>query len=203
MNYTGAILIQGPSNHVDELKQAWKGYDLIWSTWKGDEKKYNSDDIVVFNEMPINHGKGNVALQQKTVLNGILKAKELDYNRVLKWRSDMIPTNSSKFIGLFDMNHINLFYFHVAGGGYFVDYFMEGNSDDIYNMWDFEDINPPFAERALTDNIRKRELNKKILFIGKIMSDKNDVIWLKKNKNLSTYTYQGSGFITTEIYYDK
>lgn len=201
--YQGAIVVQGPSQYVRNIKDAWKGYNIIWSTWKGEESHYNADDIVVYNEMPTERGKGNVALQQRTTLNGILKAKELGFERVLKWRSDMIPTNADKFVELFFPKSINMFFFHVANGGYYVDYFMEGDADDIFDMWSFDDMNPPFAERALTNNIRSRGL-KNFVFIGTGINQENDVHWLKKKIKLSDPAYQksGSGFITDEIYYD-
>ena len=36
MNNELSIIIQGPSNNVDELRNAWGGYNLIWSTWDKD-----------------------------------------------------------------------------------------------------------------------------------------------------------------------
>ena len=52
MKYNGAIIIQGPSSNIPELKEAWDGFDLIWSTWKGDEDYYHENDIVVYNTNP-------------------------------------------------------------------------------------------------------------------------------------------------------
>jgi hypothetical protein len=192
MNYSGAIIIQGQSNYVTELKVAWKDYHLIWSTWKGTESSYNADDVVIYNDMPHDTGTGNVALQQKTTLNGTLKAKELGFKRVLKWRNDMIPINAIEFINLFYKEGINMFYFYNGNGyKYFVDYFMEGTVEDIYNMWSFDNIHPPFAESALTDNIKIKNL-KNINFVGKKITNNNDILWLKKNIKLSTYVNWGS-----------
>ena len=188
MEYKGAIVIQGPSQYVKELKTAWIGYDLIWSAWNGEEGHYDSDDIVLFNEIPEERGTQNIALQQKTTTNGILRARKLGYKRVLKWRSDMIPTNANDFLSLFISNHINMFCFHNVRGGYFVDYFMEGNIGDIYDMWTFENIHPPYAEKALTDNITELKF-KNIEFIGNKLNELNDILWLKKNINLSKYNY--------------
>ena len=186
MSYKGAIIIQGPSEYVSELKQAWKGYDLIWSTWKGEEGHYDSDDIVLFNEMPEERGTQNIALQQITTLKGILKAKDLGYERVLKWRSDMIPTNANDFLNLFNLDSVNMFYFHNVREGYFIDYFMEGSVGDIYNMWMINDIHPLYAEKALTDRIIKLKLTN-IEFMGKKLNELNDVLWLKRNIKLSEY----------------
>ena len=200
MKYSGVIIIQGPSQHVNELKKAWGDYKIIWSTWEGDENKYSENDIVIFNKIPTNRGTGNVALQQLTTLNGVLKAKELGYERVLKWRSDMIPTNADEFINLLKLEHINMLFYHAANGGYsgyYVDYFMEGNIDNIYNMWSFVDITPQFPEKSLTNNIREKKLDD-IVFIGAGISENNDVVWLKREIKLSSYQKPNSWYITTE-----
>ena len=44
-----AIIIQGPSINVEGLRQQWIDFNVIWSTWVGEEGKYRSDDIVIFN----------------------------------------------------------------------------------------------------------------------------------------------------------
>jgi hypothetical protein len=185
--YKGAIVIQGPSQFVPEIKKAWDGYDLIWSTWKGDENYYDENDVVIFNDMPDNKGTKNIALQQKTTLAGVLKAKEMGYERVLKWRSDMIPTNANSLFELFDNDSNNFLFYHNVREGYYIDYFMEGNVDDIYNMWQFDELNPLYAEKALTDNIIKMNLVGNIRFFGKKITNKNDIYWLKNDLNLSTY----------------
>jgi len=89
-----AIIIQGPSINVEGLRQQWIDFNVIWSTWVGEEGKYRSDDIVIFNNQPFDNGIQNIALQKESTLNGIRKAKELGFKWVLKWRSDMIPNDS-------------------------------------------------------------------------------------------------------------
>ena len=91
------IIIQGPSSNVLELKKAWLGYDIIWSTWFGEENNYNENDIVVYSDKPNESGVGNLNLQLITTHSGLIKAKELGYDRAFKWRSDMIPTNPDIF----------------------------------------------------------------------------------------------------------
>lgn len=93
-----AIVIQGPSSNVSQLKKAWSGYDIIWSTWVGDENHYDNNDIVVHSQKPSDTGTGNINLQLITTFNGVKKAKDLGYDRVFKWRSDMIPTNPALLI---------------------------------------------------------------------------------------------------------
>ena len=186
MTYKGAIVIQGPSQYVGDLKKAWNGYNLIWSTWIGDETHYDDTDIVIYNELPKDFGTRNIALQQKTTLSGIVKAKELGFQRVLKWRSDMIPTNINDFMGLFDLRATNFLFFHDVRGGYFIDYFMEGDINTISNIWSFSNIHPLFPESAITEQIKMMGL-KDIVFIGNLFDEANDIFWLKNKIMLSSY----------------
>lgn len=180
-----AIVIQGPSSNIDELKKAWDGYDIIWSTWVGEESKYSKNDIVVYNSIPSDSGICNISLQKETTLNGIEKAKSLGYDRILKWRSDLIPNNPKKLLELFVEDKLNFLAWH-NDGKYFIDYFMEGNIDDINKMWDFEEIHGPFPEKLITDNIFKKGLNN-FNFICCDLNEDNDIYWVKRNTYLSSY----------------
>jgi hypothetical protein len=185
MNKDLAVIIQGPSNHVIDLKKSWEGYNLIWSTWIGEEGKYDKKDIVLFNEIPIDRGVQNIALQKTSILNGILKAKELGYKRVLKWRSDLLPSNAQKLVNTFKKNCINFLTWHNTGK-YFIDYFTEGDIDDIFNIWNLPTIHGPYPEKILTDNIFFNNfLN--FNFIGEELNETNDIYWAKYNINLSSY----------------
>lgn len=181
---TRAIVIQGPSNYVEVLKAAWNGYDIIWSTWIGEEGKYSPEDIVIFNEKPNDTGIQNITLQYKTTIEGIRKAKELGYDRVLKWRSDMIPNNPKALIETFDGNSLNFLAWHI--GGYFVDYFVEGKADEVYAAWDIDRFYADFSERITTDNILSKGLNN-INFISNYLTTDNEIYWIKKNVRLSHY----------------
>ena len=180
-----AIIIQGPANNIEELKLAWKGYTIIWSTWVGNEDKFNNDDIVIFSELPQEVGVQNIALQKKSTLEGINKSKELGFERVLKWRSDLIPNNTDELVKLFKENHLNFLAWH-SDGKYFVDYFIEGPIDEMTIAWDIPKIYGPFSERITTDNIlnkNKIEFN----FILNELSDNNEIFWVKYNVFLSKY----------------
>jgi hypothetical protein len=179
------ILIQGPSTYVDKLKSAWSGYDIIWSTWIGEESKYSDDDIVVYCEKPRDAGVQNLALQHKTTLDGIKKAKELGYSRVLKWRSDLEPKNPDKLISLFDENSLNFLAWHTARWGYFVDYFMEGKIDDVLSAWDIDTVHGEYSEHVTTKNILSKF--DKFNFVAGGIDNNNEVYWIKKNINLSIY----------------
>ncbi len=180
-----AIIIQGPSTNVSELKEAWKGYNIIWSTWIGEETKYDVNDIVLFNEIPLERGVQNIALQKLSTLNGISKAKELGFKRVLKWRNDLIPSNTEKLIKTFKTDSINFLTWHNEGK-YFIDYFIEGDIDDIYKIWNIPTINGPYSEKITSDNIFLNEFSN-FNFILKELNETNDIYWVKYKINLSSY----------------
>ena len=71
-----SIIIQGPSDNIEELKKKWVGYNLIWSTWKGNEEKYNDNDIVIFDDGEdriLTLGENKVELEE----NGWVKKNEI------------------------------------------------------------------------------------------------------------------------------
>jgi hypothetical protein len=183
-----AIIVQGPSSNVLKLKEAWGDYDIIWSTWKNEEQHYESEDIVIYNEIPKETGIGNIRLQQITTLNGVLKAKELGYDRVFKWRSDMVPTNPSALIALLE-DSVNFLFFHNTlpyKMGYYVDYIVESDVDTMISIWDFNELYSTHAEEIITSNIYKKNINNINLF-GGCLDDDNDIIWLNRNINLKNY----------------
>jgi len=115
------ILIQGPSLLVEQQKESWEGFDIIWSIWDYEKDLYNSNDILVLNHMPVEVGTQNIGLQKTTTINGVNKAMSLKYDRILKWRSDQIPNNPKELMKLFDLGCINFLGWHKGNGGYFVD----------------------------------------------------------------------------------
>lgn len=179
------IIIQGPSTYVTRLKNAWSGYDIIWSTWVGDETHYDKDDIVIFNEKPLKNGVQNLGLQHKTTIEGVKKAKELGYDRVLKWRSDLEPKNTEKLLSLFDEDSLNFLAWHSVRGGYFIDYFIEGKTDYVYDSWDIKTFSGDYSEQITTKSILSKF--NKFNFIGNKLNETNDIFWIKRNINLSTY----------------
>jgi hypothetical protein len=183
-----AIVIQGPSTNVKELKKAWANYDLIWSTWIGEESNYDDNDIVVFNQIPHDKGIGNIKLQQLTTIKGVEKAKELGYKRVFKWRSDMIPTNPKKLLTLLT-NDVNILFFHNQlpdRVGSYVDYVMESDIDVMANIWDFNESYATHAEAIITSNIKTKNITNINLF-GGCLDDDNDIVWLKRNIHIKDY----------------
>jgi hypothetical protein len=179
-----AIVIQGPSSYVEELRQAWEGFDIIWSTWRGEESKYNNNDVVVFNNPPADSGVGNVACQRITTLEGVKKAKELGYTHVLKWRSDMLPSNSKRLLELFDADTLNFLAWH--SDGYFVDYFLYGPIQDVALAWDFNNNIGAFAEQLLTENVLNHLFSEFYFFVHGLSTDV-DILWAKYGVSLMSY----------------
>ena len=180
-----AIIIQGPSSYVSELKNAWQGYNIIWSTWDGEQSKYEVSDTVIYNTLPLERGVQNIALQKITTLNGILKAKELGYDRVLKWRSDLLPSNAKNLVNSFKTDSLNFLAWHNYGK-YFVDYFVEGPIMDVYRIWDVPTINGPYSERITTDHIFSLGYGN-INFILNDLNRDNEIYWEKYKIHLSSY----------------
>ena len=185
MNNDFCVIVQGPSDYVKELKNAWTGYDLIWSTWQGEESKYDTNDVVLFNSIPHDRGVQNIALQKISTLNGIMKAKEIGYNRVLKWRSDLLPSNANRLVSTFKKECVNFLTWH-NDGKYFIDYFVEGEIDVIFNIWNVSTIHDEYSEKITTERILSLNY-KNINFMGGELNNHNEIFWLKRNINLSTY----------------
>jgi hypothetical protein len=178
------IIIQGPTNHTYVLdnKNCWSGNPLIFSTWSDSDKSaYDlENDIVLFNDYPPSAGVRNWEYQRISTLNGIKKAKELGYKRVLKWRSDFKTNNSEKFLELFDLDKINFYAFMDHMGGYVTDFFMEGDINDMLELFDFEGEGQ-FPEKILTDRLYQLNLHHKINFICKSLNNDANVYWYKLN----------------------
>lgn len=191
------ILIQGPSNYVEKIKECWKGFNLIFSTWEGSENMYKSDDLVIFSKPPIISGPCNLNYQKISTLNGLLKAKELGCSHVLKIRSDLIPTNASKFLSILDFESLNFLCWadhkvYKNCGGYLVDYLMFGPVDEMIKLWTFEEnffCNVP--EVIITSNYINKCSIPVTYFLKKINKD-NDIFWIKRNIYLSSYDHSYS-----------
>ena len=68
------VIIQGPTHDYERMSKAWRGFDIIYSTWDGEQDKgYKDSDCVIYNKMPKEKGQGNINLQIETSLNGLKK----------------------------------------------------------------------------------------------------------------------------------
>jgi hypothetical protein len=189
-----AIVIQGASTNVVEQKNAWRNYlnDVIFSTWIGEEYKYDFSDKVVFNIFPQDPGPMNFNFQVKSTLNGLIKAKELGYTHALKIRGDLIPTDDVKFMSVLDSSKINFLCWHAHNvypncPGYLIDYLMSGQIDELINLWSIEDnfcvVPEVILTKSFIDNFSMSDLN----FFLKDLDDNNNLFWIKRNILLSQY----------------
>jgi hypothetical protein len=179
------IVVQGPTklSNVEMIKKCWKDYNIIFSTWVDSDKScYDDGDIVIYSEYPeresVRGGTMNINYQKVSTLNGLLKAKELGFKRVVKWRSDFYPNNSDKLMKLFKDECLNLYSFqkyHLEG--YVTDFFMEGKVDDVINLWNW-DFDPNYPEWGITKHMYKFGLDSKANFICKqLVKDDVDIFW--------------------------
>ncbi len=183
------LIVQGPTigDNVIDIKKYWNGFPIIFSTWKHrvDKGCYSDTDIVIYNEYPSRQGTNNLNLQLVSSLNGMLKAKEMGYKRVIKWRQDFYPSDYKKLINLFKKDCINFYSYVSHENGYVTDYFMEGDIDDMIKLFQIEDVNVPYPEFAFTKQLFDLGLDKKSNFICRELDDENDIFWKKKNLWLS------------------
>lgn len=184
------IVVQGPLRIQPAImEEAWKGFPIIWSTWVGTE--IESNNTIIHNEEP-EYTNQNLGHQQTSTLSGVLRAKELGYKRCLKWRSDQYPNNPEKLVELFDGETVNMLYWHNHNSGYYVDYFMEGDVDDMIKIWDFKDYHQaPYPEFLITKRIQ--DAGVRVNCIGDYLTEDNDIFWEKEGffKQLSQYKDDG------------
>jgi len=194
------LIIQGPSNNVNIIKEKYKNTNIqiIFSTWIGEESKYNENDIVIFNKMPRERGIQNVMLQQISTYNGLIKAKELGFNNAIKIRSDCYFTDIDTFLKKnIDYNKINFLYFldyyRINGPDiknniykYFCDYVQISNIDKLLRMWNFKyDYNTSYAEQLITNHIFNTFKKEEIIFAGNYLTKNCDIFWISRNLYLS------------------
>ena len=194
------LIIQGPSHYVDIIKQKYKdnNIQIIFSTWIGEESKYDENDIVVFNKMPQERGVQNVMLQQLSTYNGLLKAKELGFENAIKIREDTYFTHLSLFLkNNIDYNKLNFLYFldyHRINGPdknsnhykYFCDYIQISSVDNLLKMWDFKYEKVSYAEQLITKQVFNTFNKEEISFIGNYLTKDCDIYLISRRLSLST-----------------
>lgn len=188
------IIVQGTSVNVESLKESLQEYNVIYSTWKGEETKYSTKDTVIFNELPNYFGPANLNLQKITTLNGLYKAKELGFKRALKLRSDILPTNINEFVKSLNNNSLNFLCWHCHEvypncPGYLIDYLMSGNIDDLIELWDIGDMTwCTVPEIHITQQYITKLMNRvKIEYFLPKLNSNSDLFWVKHGINLSSY----------------
>lgn len=188
MNKERCILIQGPTHpSKNTIGKIWKGNFIIWSCWEGDEIHYRGGGEVIYNKKPefTTNKRHSLDLQRISTMNGLIRAKELGYSRVLKWRSDMIPTNPQKFLDGCLGGSLNIHSFHKHQSGYITDFFMEGDVDDMIRLYSFPPLKYNYPEEAITHQLFANGLDTKVHFLVEDINETNDVLWLKRNSKFS------------------
>ena len=174
------IIVQGPtySNSISQIRDCWKGYDVIYSTWAGTEGLYEGlytkDEIVIYSKLPDNSGVKNLQYQKVSTIAGLELAKELGYDRALKIRSDMWTNNPS---GLFDKftDGYNTLFWHY-NDEYLSDYFMEDSVDNLIKLWNIQPYGN-FPERVLTDRIKELNWMDRVNLLLSELNPNTDIFW--------------------------
>ena len=194
------LIIQGPSDHVNIIKEKYKNMNIqiIFSTWIGEESKYNENDIVIFNKIPIEKGIQNAMLQQLSTYNGLLKAKEMGFENAIKIRGDAYFTDLSCFLkNEIDYNKLNFLFFldyHRDNGRditlenyrYFCDYIQISSVDNLLKMWNFKYERVFYSEQLTTKHIFNTFKSDDIAFIGNYLTKDCDIYWISRKMYLST-----------------
>lgn len=190
------IIIQGSTNenYLRQIKESYKKskIQLIFSTWKGEEKKYNKNDLVIFNTMPKEKGIKNVMLQRLSTYNGLLKAESLGYKYAIKIRSDAYFTNIENFLKCnINLNKLNFIYFidcirsdDRTRQQYFYDFCQISTITNLLKMWTFNYEKCNYSEELTTKNILKTFKKNDIAIIGDCLNKDNDIYWINRNISL-------------------
>lgn len=199
------LIIQGSSNDVNTLKNIYKNVNIpiIFSTWEGEESKYDINDIVIFNKMPSERGIQNVMLQRLSTYSGLLKAKEMGFKYAIKIRGDAYFTNLSLFLkNNIDYDKLNFLFFlnHYREGGpcpsnnykYFCDYLQISNIDNLLKMWNFKYERCYYPEQLITKHVFNTFKNEEISFIGQYLTNECDIYWISRALYLSTLLHPES-----------
>ena len=171
------IVVQGPSyNHsIAQIKECWKEYDVIYSTWEGSESLYTSDEKVIYSKLPQYQGVRNLNYQKVSTIAGLNLAKELGYERALKWRSDMWSNNPNELLSKFTDGYNTLCWVD-SEGGYLTDFWMEDTIDNLLQLWD---IHPEgaFPERVLTNRIKELGWMDRVNLLIDNLNPNLDIFW--------------------------
>jgi hypothetical protein len=148
---------------------------VIYSTWEGGEVLYASDEKVIYSKLPHNSGVKNLNYQKTSTLAGLELAKELGYERALKWRSDMWTNNADGLINKFTDGY-NTFSWIDSNGGYLTDFWMEDSVDNLIKLWD---INPDgeFPEKVLTNRIEELGWIGRVNLVINHLTPELDIFW--------------------------
>jgi hypothetical protein len=187
-----AIIVRGISHEVHEIKNCFKEYSqhIIFSTWRGSECNFDSNDKVVFSEKPIIDGpSASYILQRTTARAGLELAEKLNYKNAILIRFDTLFNPANKVIELFDFNKLNFLCWHNHAGGYLVDYIMAGKIEHLKTLWSTFGTYPSKIPEIMITSKYMHELSDKVevKFILNELNSEREIFWKKYNKMLSRY----------------
>ena len=171
------IIVQGPTydHSINKIRECFYNDDVIWSTWHGDEEFYGDSDKVIFSETPNEAGVKNLNYQKCSTLAGLKLAKELGYERALKWRSDMWTNNAAGLMDSFTDGYNTLCWID-SEGGYLSDFFMEDSVDNLIKLWDIG-TEGSFPEKIITDRVVELGWIERTNLIISSLTPEVDVYW--------------------------
>ena len=190
-----AIIVRGISHEVHEVKRSFKEYSqhIIFSTWRGSEFNFDSNDKVVVSEQPVIDGpSASYILQRTTARAGLELAEKLNYKNAILIRFDTLFNPANKVIELFDFNKINFLCWHNHAGGYLVDYIMAGKIEYLKTLWSTFGTYPSSVPEIIITSKYMHELSDKVevKFILNDLNSEREIFWKKYNIALSTYNNQ-------------
>src|SRR5690606_17850809 len=112
---------------------------------------------------------------QVALMAGFKKAKEMGYERVMKWRHDMISKNLSSIEKELGRDALNVAYTHYSYDVYYSDFIMEGPLNHMMTVWGFEKYDEEYTtERILLKRIKSLKIP--IHFFGRAITPQDDVV---------------------------
>jgi hypothetical protein len=200
-----AIIIQGPliiddlyQKQVNILPKQLESFcdfpkQIIFSTWE----HYKQENLPVdefnfiFNEPPPEHGQLNLWLQKKSTIEGLKRAKDLNFKYALKLRSDMVLSNPGRFFSLMNLEKLNFLCWnhhqsYVGLPGYLTDFIMFGEIDEMIKLWEIEEDFANGPEIMMTENLIKN-CNSDIEYFLNKLSEDCDLFWVKNQFNFSIF----------------
>ncbi|MBR6164266.1 hypothetical protein IKQ26_10335 [bacterium] len=199
------LIIQGPLTYYDEVRPSYSGFDnVIWSTWKNEEKKIKNEKHKVLSSYPLFTGKQNINYQVKSTLAGLKYAKNLGAKYVFKIRSDIAFSDLKLLISKLKFDDTLYFpAYHLREEGYFIDYFMFGPIDKMIKLWSiptkFRFLNTKYPEYYIKKSYFKHFKDEKVRYIIPILEANNmNYMWFKHPENFSEILEDKVNFV-----YDK
>lgn len=182
------LLLQGPSTFDNEITNFYKD-DVLFSTWVGERSSLKNTTYV---NKPKIFGIGNSNLQFSGCLAGCNYAESLEFNYVLKIRSDLLLQNYSDIIKCLNKDKLSFLFYHNWSGGYLADYIIGGPTKLLKKVWDYDtSFDNNFSERILMSQLKKLKI-----------TEVDYILPLLINKGISCYSLKWGKDITESFRLD-